>query len=148
MSILRIKQVWKVAGFSLTAIVLLCALWFCKVFIISPLDRPWLLSDNEETIEVTYVHWACDCADFVETKKFAHNAVTEPDDDDYIFIEPARAEIKLGDDFYSDKRFYKLRLTGRFYLDKGIPGSYELKTPMKPDHAKVFRYDKIEYVDN
>lgn len=49
---------------------------------------------------------------------------------------------------YSDKYFSQtLRLSGRFYLDEGVPVIYEQKTPQKPGPARVFRYDKIEYID-
>lgn len=67
---------------------------------------------------------------------------------DFIFIEPSSPDIRPDSAFYNQGHFYKhLRLTGRFYLDKGIPGTYEMKTPIKPDHARVFRYHKVEYVD-
>jgi hypothetical protein len=40
-----------------------------------------------------------------------------------------------------------VRLTGQFYLDKGISDEYELgQIEDKPDHARVFKLDKIEYL--
>jgi hypothetical protein len=143
-----IKRTLKISGLAVGILTLIFGIWFYDRFILSPLDRPWILSDHEETITLTYVNWACDCADFVETKHFKENPISEPKSDAYIFIEPSRPELKLDTGFYSEQHFYKyIRLTGRFYLDKGIPESYEMKTPEKPDHAKVFRYDKIEYID-
>jgi hypothetical protein len=40
-----------------------------------------------------------------------------------------------------------LTLTGQFYKDKGIPNSYERKTPEKPKKARVFRYDSFTFID-
>jgi hypothetical protein len=144
----RVFTIMKIVVAFVGGIVLIFALWYYNMFVISPLDRPWLISKDEETITLTYVNWACDCADFVETRHFQNSAVSEPQSEDYIFIEPSRPVLQLDSDFYSNKHFYSyIKLTGRFYVDKGIPESYELKTPEKPDHAKVFRYDKIEFID-
>lgn len=41
---------------------------------------------------------------------------------------------------------YHLILTGQFYEEKGIPESYEAKTPEAPCKAKVFRYDSFYLV--
>jgi len=110
-------------------------------------DRPLFLTGHVETIEVFYTNPACDCANFIESKHFKDNPNYETKEDDYIFIEPSRPDLKVPDSYYNKGHFTKrLRLTGQFYADKGIPTSYEQKTPMKSDHAKVFRYDKIEIV--
>lgn len=136
---------WTVA--TITGIVATGAIWYYTMFIISPLDRPWIPSSERQTIEVTYVNWACDCADFVETKNLEENPISEPEAEDYLFIAPASAEVMVDSSFYASLHYSKnLRLTGRFYVDQGIPTTYERKTPVKPEHAKVFLYDKIEYI--
>lgn len=117
----------------------------CLPLFIGCSDRPVKLSDKAETIEVAYINWACDCADFIETKDWKGNEARE---EDCIFIEPANPENKVPESFYSKNHFGKyLRLTGHFYTDKGIPAGYEQKTPEKPVRAKVFRYDKLEIID-
>lgn len=140
---------WLIWGISLvTTIGVIAGIWFYHLFIISSFDRPWIPSSERQTIEVTYINWACDCADFVETRNFKENPVSEPEEEDFLFIEPEKESIKLDSTFYSSIHYSKnLRLTGRFYIDKGIPKSYEMKTPVKPEHAKVFLYDTIELVE-
>jgi hypothetical protein len=105
-------------------------------------DQPGELSGKTETIEVIYVNWACDCPDFVETKY----ALGEIDEKDCIFIEPASDSIKVDGHFYQHSFSRSLKLTGQYYCEKGIPNSYEQKTPEKPEKAKVFRYTHIEII--
>ena len=105
------------------------------------LDRPYFLSDKRETIEVSYIMWSCDCADFIETKYY-HGDIREAREGDYIFIEAADSSLIVPGDFYVNG----LRLTGEFYRKKGISRTYELKTEEKPEWARVFRYDKMEIV--
>ena len=112
---------------------------------VTRIDRPFFLSDKRETIVAIKVDWMCSCANFIDTAKYRINPVSEADDNDYFFIEPARPELDWDRDT-SLKNGY-LRLTGQFYVDKGIPEEFELgHIEDKPDHARVFRYDKIEYL--
>lgn len=111
------------------------------------LDRPTKLSGITETIEVHYVNWACDCANFIETKYDLNDPNYEVREEDCIFIEPANAKLKLPERYFEKGHFErKLRLTGQFYLKKGIPRFYEQKTPEKPVPARVFRYTEFEMV--
>jgi hypothetical protein len=73
---LRRLFIWVISW--VAGIVLIGGIWFYPMFILSPFDRPWILSSERQTIEVTYINWACDCADFVETNKFKENPVSEP----------------------------------------------------------------------
>ncbi len=108
--------------------------------------KPSRLSDKTETIEVIYVNWACDCPDWVETR-FSRDSAG-PDQRNCIYIEPSSPDLAVPDSFYSTKHFSQtLRLSGRFYLDKGIPDGYEPKTVGKTEPGKVFRYDNIEFID-
>lgn len=114
-------------------------------------DLPQKLSGRTEVIEVYYTMWACDCADFIETKHVDKNPNYEEKDEDYIFIEAARPELVVPESFYHEGRFkYKLRLTGQFYEDKGISRTYDRKTPeyYKPEKARVFRYEKFKFIRN
>jgi len=107
---------------------------------------PRKLSGVEQTIEVKYINWACDCPDFVEVKFYDREDMAV-----YCFyIEAAKFDLKLPDSFYSDNNYLskRLRLTGQFYLDEGISRTYEWKTSKdKIDKGRVFRYDKIEVID-
>ena len=118
------------------------------VLLTSCVGQPTKLSDKVETIEVSYVNWSCDCADFIEVKYFNDNPNYETNENDCIFIEPSNIEKKVPEDFYNKGHFeYYLKLRGQFYLDKGIPKSYERKTPEGPlQKAKVFRYDSFELI--
>jgi hypothetical protein len=123
---------------------LLVGVWLYNS-IVTPLDRPLFLSNDKEIIVATYVDWMCNCANFVDTTKYKSNPVSEPRGDDYFFIEPANPDMAWDRDYFI-KNMY-VRLTGQFYVDRGIPREYGLG-PMedKPDHARVFRFDKIEYI--
>ena len=107
-------------------------------------NQPKQLSGKIETLDVMYINWACDCADFIEQGRYIDN---EPNDEDLFFIEPAHDSLKIPDEYFSTGHFdYYLRLSGQFYVDKGIPDSYEQKTPEKPEKARVFRYDSYELI--
>ncbi len=138
-----------VLGVLLTAALFFIILFTCLYFHfnITIFDRPSDLSGKRETIEVYYINWACDCADFVETRYSKKDP--EIREEDCIFIEPANSDVEILESYYNEGHFKKhLRLTGSFYLNEGIPTSYQTKTPEKPEKAKVFRYDKVEYITN
>ena len=111
-------------------------------FSITPVDRPWNLSGKEETIEVSYIRWACDCPNWIETKYYKKNPEYEAKAEDCIFIEAANPDSAIPEDF--DEHKYRLKLKGQFYIDQGISKDYSLKTPEKPQRAKVFRYESYE----
>jgi len=112
---------------------------------VTPLDRPLFLSGNKQTIIATRVDWMCNCAGFVDTTKYQTDPVTEPNDNDYFFIEAAQPDEQWDRDHFIKNRY--VRLTGQFYIDKGIPEEFNLgQMEDKPDHARVFKFDKIEYL--
>lgn len=41
---------------------------FGFIWLASCKDQPTKLSGKYEIIEVSYMNWACDCADFIDTK--------------------------------------------------------------------------------
>lgn len=136
-------------------ITIVCFLIFGMLFLLVYLkqysiffDNPNKLSNKTETIEVGYVNWACDCANFYDVKLFVNNSNYELKAEDCIFIEPATKKVtipkKYFDTIYRNKN---LRLTGRFYMEKGISKSYKMKTPEKPKYANVFQYDKFEIIN-
>lgn len=120
----------------------LCSLIGCRN------DQPKTLSGKIEIIEVQYINWACDCADYIETKYFKSDSIYEILEEDCIFIEPANKDLKMPYSYFrKDYHDFYLKLKGQFYEDKGIPDSYERKVPeLQPQKAKVFHYDSYEYV--
>jgi len=119
------------------------------MYLVACNNQPTNISGKTETIKVSYVNWACDCADFIETKYFKDKPDYETKEEDCIYIEPSNPILKIPEEFYSKGHFENyLKLTGQFYIDKGIPNSYDRKTPEKPRHARVFRYDNFEIISN
>ncbi|WP_025124706.1 hypothetical protein [Myroides odoratimimus] len=110
--------------------------------------QPSQLSGKEETIEVMYVNWACDCADFIDASFLVEGY--EIDEKDCIFIEPSTENLAIDSDTLYHKQFdYFIKLKGQYYIDKGVPTSYERKVAnpiMSPDKARVFRYTSYEFV--
>jgi hypothetical protein len=113
----------------------------------SSLDEPTHLSGKQETVEVTYIHWACACANYLDVKHFQDHPNEEVKDTDCFFIEPANPNVVVPESFENEDYWdCNLRLTGQFYLDKGIPESYVSPTSEKPERARVFRYEAYELV--
>ncbi len=117
-----------------------------KYQFITPLDYPSGLSDKEEVIEVYYVNWACDCAQWIETKYSKANPNYKTNESDCIYIESENQQLQvIEDEFARDYFLKRLKLTGKFYKNKGISSTYAAENE-KPDKAKVFRYSKIEII--
>jgi len=102
------------------------------------------LEEKEQTIELSYIAWACDCANWAtieDIRKFNDNdqdALAERS----IFIEPADASLALPDTLgYS---MDVIKFTGHFYKKKGFPKDYSSQE--KPDKARIFRYTKYQVV--
>lgn len=95
-----------------------------------------------ETLDLTYIAWACDCANWASEEsmsKYPHNA-----DDSLaimsIFIEPADSSLVLPDTLgYSGD---KVRFTGSFYEYSGFLENYQ--SIKSPDKARVFRYTRYK----
>ncbi len=139
---MKIKRRWTLVLFLGTVGLVFGILFFNST--ITPFDRPFFLSSTKETIIATRVDWMCNCANFVDTSKYKTNSVTEPKDNDYFFIESSHAD-QLDRDFFIKNKYVKL--TGQFYIDKGIPGKFKLgHIEDKPDHSRIFKVDKIEYL--
>lgn len=106
-------------------------------------DHPRKLSDKIESIEVSYVQWACDCPNWLPANTLKEDE--EITEEHCIFIEPAPNAPEIPEKFWKlDLSEQKLRLTGSFYKRKGIPKGYAMETEVKPQKAKVFRYTELE----
>jgi hypothetical protein len=96
---------------------------------------------------VSYINWACDCADFIPADFWNNDTIQEVHESDCIFIEPANPENAVPDEFYSSLHFNQsLQLVGRYYNKKGIPKGYSSKTPVKPSKAPVFQYTSFSFI--
>lgn len=100
------------------------------------------LEDSTQVIDLTYISWACQCANWVtetDLKNSQENGDTLANK--AVFIEPADSLIQLPDTLgYSGDL---IRFTGQFYKNKGYPKKYPI-TEMQVDMARVFRYSKFE----
>ncbi len=108
-----------------------------------PSDKPSQLSSNIETINLTYVQWACECARWIEPNKIEQN----PDADysqDCIFLDGVEIpEFGSGTPNYGKI----LRVTGSYYYKKGITESGYLGMGPKPSKARVFNVSSFELVE-
>jgi hypothetical protein len=95
------------------------------------------LESNTQTIELEYISWACDCANWATPKDI--EKFSDKEDSLFqrsVFIEPADKALQLPDTLgYNGD---KIKFTGQFYVNKGYPEDYE--SEQKPEKAKVFRY--------
>lgn len=110
-------------------------------------DYPKELSSKIDTIEVTYIAWACDCANWLPTH-YLDNPLYQDSvfDHQCIFLEAKSEELMIPDEYRKGGNTNKIRLVGSYYMDEGISKDYMQITPSKPDKAKVFKYSKIEII--
>ena len=100
------------------------------------------LEDTVRTLDLTYIAWACQCANWA-TEPDLKKAQDDGDKlaDKSIFVEPKDSLLALPDTLgYSGDL---IRFTGQFYKDKGYPKKYP-KTEMQVDKSKVLRYTKYQ----
>ncbi len=104
------------------------------------------LKDEVLTLDLTYIPWACDCANWVteeDIRRYQNN-----EDDSLavmsIFIEPASDDLALPDTLgYTNDR---IRFTGSFYEKRGFPAGYQ--SIERPDKARVFRYTAYQVLSS
>lgn len=102
------------------------------------------LEEKRQTIELSYIDWACDCANWAkpEDVKRYYDNINDTLAKLSMYIEPSKEGLELPDSFYVSGN--RIKFTGRFYKYKKFPKHYfsvEL-----PGRARVFRYDKYEIV--
>lgn len=123
-------------------ILIICVLAFASC----SLDKKGGLEEDVQTLKLTYVAWACDCAKWStaeDLKKFSGGT------SDYligssVFIEPANQSLKLPETLGYNNDV--IRFTGQFYHKKGFPEDYE--SYENPQEARVFRYTTYEIVES
>lgn len=137
---------WLAVGFVVVLLSLGCYVAY-KVttkYYVLPWERAAVLYEKIDTIEVSNIQWACDCAEW----GIIGEAVPDDELEHYsIFIEAAPGTEKYEDaNIKAGCWAHKLKLVGSFYQNKGISIDYDIKFE-KPKPARVFRYMKYEVTD-
>ncbi|RYZ60622.1 MAG: hypothetical protein EOO14_07130 [Chitinophagaceae bacterium] len=101
------------------------------------------LEEQVQTLELSYITWACDCANWATSSDLKNY-----DGDELathcIYVEPASLQAALPDSIgYNGD---KVRFTGQFYSNKGFPEGYSSKE--NPKAADVFRYTRFEILQS
>jgi len=97
------------------------------------------LEKQVQTLELSYVSWACDCANWA-TASDLHKYEGDNLADHCIYVEPALPSLTLPDSIGYDGD--RVRFIGQFYTDKGFPEGYSSQE--NPDPARVFRYTNYQ----
>lgn len=101
------------------------------------------LEDSIQTLELQYIAWACQCANWATPAEINLYQDMDKLSDHSIFIEPQNENLGLPDTLgYSGDL---IQFVGQFYKTKGYPKNYP-KTEMEVDKAKVFRYTSYKVV--
>lgn len=99
----------------------------------------WLLfgfyqQDKKEEIIIHYAAISCNCAQWT---------ITNSKSKEHIYLERNNNKIIDADKIWDGKTLpLKIKVTGYFKKEKGLPAGINLKGDPKP--ARVFKYDKIE----
>jgi len=104
------------------------------------------IENKEQVIELSYIAWACDCANWAtldDIRKYNDDSVDTLADRS-IFIEPADTSLILPDTLGYNGDIIKF--TGHFYKEKGYPKNY--RSGEKPDKARVFRYTRYQVIES
>ncbi|RYU92404.1 hypothetical protein EWM62_02920 [Mucilaginibacter terrigena] len=95
------------------------------------------LDKKQSTIVVTYAYIGCPSAQWAINDRRMHTPERE-----HIFLEPANDKLPNADNMVDGSHIIKIKITGRFYNEKGYPKKYH-PTKGNPAPARVFRYYKI-----
>lgn len=110
-------------------------------------DFPTELSTQEETIEVSYVAWACACPNWLPTTVSNQPGYDTTDyAQDCVFLESADGKSEIPTELHKGGKGQSMRLIGNYYVDAGISRDYEQPTSEIPAYAKVFRYTSFESI--
>ncbi|MFT3903463.1 MAG: hypothetical protein QM727_09830 [Niabella sp.] len=97
------------------------------------------LSGKAVTITVSYAAIACSCAQWFETK---YENVSFLEGVERFYMEPMDAALLNANDLWDGESLpLKLKVTGRFSKEKGVPLTHSIKG--EPEKARIFWYDKI-----
>lgn len=111
-------------------------------------DYPKKLISKVDTIEVKYIAWACECANWLPNKYFDldNETLSENPEKYCIFLEAEKEDLRIPDEYCFSGFENRIRLIGSYYKDEGISRDFMQSTSHKPDKAKVFKYSEIEII--
>lgn len=111
--------------------------------------QPGKLEEKVQTIDLSYMNWACDCdcecanwATQDDIKKFGDSTDTLIKLS--VFVISADSTQKLPDSLGHDGDV--LRFTGRFDAEPGLPANIDYGD-LPPEKARIFRYTKYQIVN-
>lgn len=102
------------------------------------------LEEKEQTIELSYIAWDCDCANWatVEDIRKYHDNFGDTLAELSMYIEAINESMALPDTLgYSGDL---IKFTGHFYKEKGFPKGYH--SFEDPEKARVFRYSTFQVI--
>ncbi|RYY68468.1 MAG: hypothetical protein EOO13_12220 [Chitinophagaceae bacterium] len=103
------------------------------------------LSSKIENLDIEYTVWGCACPNWIQSKDKEDNDTSKNYLQLHFYIEPANTSLELP--IYFDAFRHRLKITGQFYGREDHPqGTVKMEEEMPK--AKVFRYTKLEVVDN
>ena len=105
------------------------------------LTRTGKLENTFNSIELEYVGFFCQCAQWITPDEYGSFKDTGHLSEHTIFIEPINKSLNLPDTIGYPGDV--IRVAGRFYENKGYPKYFPV-TEMNVDAARVFRYEKYE----
>ncbi|QNR23827.1 hypothetical protein [Croceimicrobium hydrocarbonivorans] len=111
---------------------------------ITILDYSYQLEEEKDSLDLSYIFWACACANWLEVSKFPKTKGEEIQAEDCLFIEAVSAQNLLPDSLHNSQQ--TIRFYGSFYQHPGISRDYKKPTSQKPEAARVFRYDSFKIV--
>ncbi len=99
------------------------------------------LEEETQTLELTYVAWGCECANWTTLENLRHyhdegDSLAER----CVFLEPESSILTLPDTLGFNQDL--IRFTGKFYKNKGYPEDFY--SYQNVDKMRVFRYTAYE----
>ena len=103
------------------------------------------LDEKTQTIELSDIAWACDCANWARPDDIRkYNDAGDTLAELSIFIEPADSSLVLPDAIGYNGDL--VEFTGQFYQAKGFPKGYSSQE--MPEKSRVFRYTNYRVIES
>lgn len=101
--------------------------------------------EKEQNIELTYIDWACECANWatksdIEKYQDFEDKLAEK----CVYIEPTNDSVEIPDSLIRNNT--RILFKGNFYKNKAFPKGFE--SDQNPEKAKVFRYYEYKIINN
>ncbi|WP_445718599.1 hypothetical protein [Flavobacterium sp.] len=101
--------------------------------------------EKEQNIELIYIAWACECANWATKKDIAkYQDFEDKLAEKCVFIEPTNDSVEIPDSLIRNN--IRILFKGNFYKSKGFSNGFESK--QNPEKAKVFRYYEYKIINN